>query len=176
MSNSGYLLLIFLGMSFTAVTALAQHKYYGRTVRRLAREHDEPGFVLVSGRGTGRLRGAIVILVLRTQDEVIRAATVMEGATVLARFKSRPDWVGLSARDPLPRCSTRVANAVADARSHVPGRGAPLRPRLRFTPPPRPATPPRPAAPARPAAPPDGSPCRPRPRPHPPASPARSCR
>ena len=46
----------------------------------------------------------------------------MEGATVLARFKERPDWVGLSARDDLPRCSPRLAKAVADARTHVPGR------------------------------------------------------
>ena len=46
----------------------------------------------------------------------------MEGATVLARFKERPDWVGLCARDDLPRCSPRLAKAVADARTHVPGR------------------------------------------------------
>jgi hypothetical protein len=46
----------------------------------------------------------------------------MEGATVLARFKQRPDWVGLSASDDLPRCSRRLAKAVADARTHVPGR------------------------------------------------------
>ena len=53
---------------------------------------------------------------------MIRAAAVMEGATVLARFKERPDWVGLAARDDLPRCSPRLAKAVADARTHVPGR------------------------------------------------------
>ena len=86
-------------MSLTAASGLAQHKYYTRTVRRLAREHDEPGCVLVSGRGKGRMRGAIAVLVLNKHDEVIRAAAVMEGATVLARFKERPDWVGLSARD-----------------------------------------------------------------------------
>jgi glucitol operon activator protein len=115
-------LLLFLAMSLTAASALAQHKYYTRTVRRLAREHDEPGCVLVSGRGKGRVRGAIAVLVLDKQTEVIRAAAVMEGATVLARFKQRPDWVGLCARDALPRCSPRLAKAVADARTHIPGR------------------------------------------------------
>jgi glucitol operon activator protein len=115
-------LLLFLAMSLTAVSALAQHKYYTRTVRRLAREYDEPGCVLVSGRGKGRVRGAIAVLVLEKQSEVIRAAAVMEGASVLARFKERPDWVGISARDDLPRCSPRLAKAVADARTHVPGR------------------------------------------------------
>jgi glucitol operon activator protein len=121
-NNIGYFLVVLLVMSLTAVGGLAQHRYYTRTVVRLAREHDEPGCVLVSGRGKGRLRGAIAVLVLHKDDEVVRAAAVMEGATVLARFKERPDWVGLSARDDLPQCSPRVARAVADARTHVPGR------------------------------------------------------
>jgi len=121
-NNTWTYLLLFAAMSLTAVSALAQHKYYTRTVRRLAREHDNPGYVLVSGRGKGRVRGAITVLVLDKQTEIIRAAAVMEGATVLARFKQRPDWVGLSARDDLPRCSPRLAKAVADARTHIPGR------------------------------------------------------
>jgi glucitol operon activator protein len=120
--STQYLLLVFLVMALTAVGGIAQHRYYTRTVGRLAREHDEPGCVLVSGRGKGRLRGAIVVLVLRKHDEVIRAAAVMEGATVLARFKERPDWLGLSARDALPGCSRPVAKAIADARTRVPGR------------------------------------------------------
>jgi len=120
--STEYLLLVFVVMMLTAVGGIVQHRYYTRTVGRLAREHNEPGCVLVSGRGKGRLRGAIVVLVLRKQDEVIRAAAVMEGATVLARFKERPAWVGLSARDDLPECSPRVAKAVAEARAHVPGR------------------------------------------------------
>ena len=119
-------LLLFVAMSLTAVSALAQHKYYTRTVRRLARENNDPGSVLVSGRGKGRVRGAIAVLVLDKQTEVIRAAAVMEGASVLARFKQRGDWVGLCARDDLPRCSPRLAQAVADARTHIPGRRRPV--------------------------------------------------
>jgi DNA-binding transcriptional regulator of glucitol operon len=91
-------------------------------VKRLAREHDEPGHILVTGRGKSRFRGAIAVLVLRKHDEVITAAAVMEGASVLARFKSRPDWVGRSAREPLPGASPRVAAAVAEARTRLPGR------------------------------------------------------
>jgi len=120
-------------VSLSAVSALAQHRYYTRTVRRLAGEHNRPDCVLVSGRGKSRLRGAIAILVLRKDDEQIQAAAVMQGATVLARFRDRPDWVGRSARDPLPDCTGRVAAAVADARTRVPGRRAPL-PRSRFLP------------------------------------------
>src|ERR1044072_3154488 len=109
-------------MSLTAVSALAQHKYYTRTVRRLARENTDPGRVLVRGRGKGRIRGAIAVLVLDKQTEAIQAAAVMEGASVLARFTQRPDWVGLCARDDPPKCSPRLAKAVADARTHIPGR------------------------------------------------------
>ena len=134
MNNTWFYLLLFLAMSLTAASGLAQHRYYTRTVRRLAREHDEPGCMLVSGRGKGRVRGAIAVLVLRRHDEVIRAAAVMEGATVLARFKERPDWVGLSARDDLPRCSPRAGQGGRrrpDARSRpsapdpCPGAGCP---------------------------------------------------
>ena len=120
MSNTQSFLIV-AAVLLTATSGLAQHKYYTRTVRRLAREHDEPGCVLVSGRGKSRFRGAIVVLVLRKHDEQIKAAAVMEGASVLARFKDRSDWVGLSARNPLPGCSPRLVAAVADARSHVPG-------------------------------------------------------
>ena len=114
--------VLFAMLSLTALGALAQHKYYVRTVRRLAREHDKPGCVLVSGRAKSRFRGAIAVLVLRRDDEVIEGAAVMEGASVLARFKDRTDWVGRPASGTLPRCSPRMATAVTEARSHVPSR------------------------------------------------------
>jgi glucitol operon activator protein len=120
--NATVFVLVVAIMSLTGISAIAQHKYYARTVKRLAREHDEPGHMLVTGRGKSRFRGAIAVIVLRTQDETIKAAVVMEGASVLARFKSRPDWVGRSARDPLPGASPSVSAAVAEARSQVPGR------------------------------------------------------
>jgi glucitol operon activator protein len=143
--NVWYFLFVLAVMSLTGVSALAQHKYYARTVRRLARAHDEPGCVLVSGRAKSRFRGAIVVLVLHRDDEVIRAASVMQGASVLARFTDRPDWVGLSARDPLPGASPRVTAAVADARSHIPGRRSAPVPATRFrgAPVPRPVGGPR---------------------------------
>ena len=136
MDNLQLFVVMLAVVSLSAVSALAQHRYYTRTVRRLAGEHNRPDCVLVSGRGKSRLRGAIAILVLRKDDEQIQAAAVMQGATVLARFRDRPDWVGLSARDPLPDCTGRVAAAVADARTRVPGRRAPL-PRSRFLPQPQ---------------------------------------
>jgi len=124
-NNLPFFLIVLAGVTLTAASAFAQHKYYARTIRRLAAAHDEPGCVLVSGRGKGRIRGAVVVLVLRAADEQIKAAAVMEGATVFTRFRDRPEWVGLSARDPLPDASPRLQIAVADARTRMPGRRAP---------------------------------------------------
>jgi glucitol operon activator protein len=131
-SNVPPFVLMVAVVLLTAVSGLAQHKYYSRTVRRIARAYDEPGCVLVSGRGKSWFRGAVVVLVLRKDDQVIRMAAVMEGASVLARFKDRPEWVGRSAREDLPRCSPRAAAAVADALTHMPGRRGALPQGMRF--------------------------------------------
>src|SRR3954462_13984145 len=97
MNSVQFFLVLVLAMSLTGVSTLVQHKYYARTVRRLAAAHDEPGNVLVSGRAKSRFRGAIAVLVLTGTDQRIRAAAVMEGSSVLARFKDRRDWQGLPA-------------------------------------------------------------------------------
>lgn len=122
----GFSLLLFTVLILSMLSALGQHKYYARTIRRLAREYNRPGLVLVSGQAKGRLRGAVVILVLQKKGEIIEAARLMEGASVLARFKDRRDWVGLAAAGPLPRCSERAAAAVAQARTRIPGKPVPL--------------------------------------------------
>jgi glucitol operon activator protein len=121
MSTPQFVLVLLIALSLTTGSALMQHKYYDRTVRRLASAHNEPGCAIVSGRAKGRWRGAIAVLVLGRQDQRIRGAAVMQGASVFARFKNRPDWVGMSARGPLPHCSPRLAAAIADACSRVPG-------------------------------------------------------
>jgi glucitol operon activator protein len=121
MSGVQFFVVMLAAMTLTGVSTLAQHRYYARTVRRLATAHDQRGYVLVSGRGKSRFRGAIAVLVMSREDRLIRAAAVMEGASVLARFKDRQDWVGLPARGDLPDCSPRLAAAVADACSRVPG-------------------------------------------------------
>jgi glucitol operon activator protein len=140
--NATVFMLVVAIMSLTGISAIGQHKYYARTVKRLACAHDEPGHILVTGRGKSRFRGAVVVLVLRRHDEVIKAAVVMEGASVLARFKDRQDWVGLSAREVLPGASPRVTAAVAQARTCIPGRRAPAMPRTRLVAPAaRPAVP-----------------------------------
>src|SRR3954468_4416020 len=121
MSTPQFILLLLIALSLTTGSALMQHKYYARTVRRLGSAHDEAGCAMGSGGAKARWRGAIAVLVLARQDQRIRGASVMQGASVFARFKNRPDWVGMSARGPLPHCSPRLAPAIADACSRVPG-------------------------------------------------------
>jgi len=121
MNSVQFFVLMLAAVTLTGVSTLAQHKYYARTVRRLATAHNDTGFVLVSGRGKTRFRGAIAVLVMSREDRLIRAAAVMEGASVLARFKDRDDWVGRTTHSALPDCSPCLAAAVTDACSRVPG-------------------------------------------------------
>ena len=133
MNNTWLYLLLFLAMSLTAASGLAQHRYYTRTVRRLAREHDEPGCMLVSGRGKGRVRGAIAVLVLRQARRGDPGGGGHGRRHRPGPLQGAPRLGGPSARDDLPRCSPRLAKAVADARTHVPGRRRPTPvPRARF--------------------------------------------
>src|SRR3954454_13775862 len=111
MSTPQFVLVLLIALSLTTGSALLQHKYYARTVRRLASAHKEPGCAIVSGRAKGRRRVTIDVLVLGREDQRIRGAAVMQGALVFARFKTRPAWVDLPSRGPLPHCSPRLAAA-----------------------------------------------------------------
>jgi glucitol operon activator protein len=121
MEYLGFTQLLLAALLLTTLGGLLHHRHYAKTVQRLAREYNRPGVVLVSGTARGRLRGAAVILVLRRDREVIERAYVMEGSSSLARFRDKKGWIGLSARQPLPSCSARLAEAVAAARTRIPG-------------------------------------------------------
>gem|GEM_PF-1222213 len=84
------LTLLLLGaLLLTMAFAHLQHRYYLRVVNHLAAAHRGPGRVLVSGISRGRLRGAVAILVVRRGDDVIERALVMEGSSILARFREQ---------------------------------------------------------------------------------------
>jgi glucitol operon activator protein len=121
MEYLGFTLLLLAALLLTTLGGLLQHRHYAKTVQRLAREYNRPGLVLVSGTARGRLRGAAVVLVLGRDGEVIKRAYVLEGSSSLARFRDKKEWIGLSAREPLPACSSRLADAVAAARKRIPG-------------------------------------------------------
>ncbi|WP_020671454.1 transcriptional regulator GutM [Amycolatopsis nigrescens] len=92
-----------------------QHLGYQRAVNRVATEENRAGVLLVTGRAKGRLRGAVVLLVLdRRRNEVVRALA-MEGASVFATIRERPDLRGPAAALASRATSKPLRRAVSDA-------------------------------------------------------------
>jgi len=89
------LTILLLGvLLLTMAFAHLQHRYYQRVVNHLAGEYRGPGRALVSGISRGRLRGAIAILVVQRDTDMIERALVMEGSSILARFREQPGLSG----------------------------------------------------------------------------------
>ncbi|ASR34853.1 transcriptional regulator [Prauserella marina] len=97
------------------ILSYRQHLGYQRAVNELATDENRSGVLLVSGRSKGRLRGAIVLLVIdRRRGEVIRASA-MEGSSVFASFKEREDLTGPVEGAEERAGSKALAKAVGDA-------------------------------------------------------------
>jgi glucitol operon activator protein len=109
-------LLLLGGFALTTVASMVQHRYYTRTVNRLAAEEHRAGVTLVSGRATGRFRGAVVLLLVRRSDNVVERAVAMQGTSVLARFRERPQLTGELSTATSRAASAVMARAVEDAR------------------------------------------------------------
>jgi glucitol operon activator protein len=111
------LALVLLGGFVASMAASTlQHRYYMRAVNRMAGEEHRAGVTLVSGRATGRFRGAVVLLLVRRTDEVVERAVAMQGASVLARFRERPALAGPLATAATRASSAAMTRAVEDAR------------------------------------------------------------
>ncbi|PXY27244.1 transcriptional regulator GutM [Prauserella muralis] len=86
--------LLLSGFVVAGILSYRQHLGYQRAVNELADAENRSGVLLVSGRAKGRLRGAIVLLAIdRRRGHVIRARA-MEGASVFAGFRERPELAG----------------------------------------------------------------------------------
>lgn len=113
--NNEFALLFGLALVLGAASAFLQHRAYSRAVNRLVQDYRGQTATLVSGRHKGKIRGAVVLLVVDDQDRHVIAAEAMLGMTVLARFRPIPALLG-------PVASTRdrargraLAAAVGDA-------------------------------------------------------------
>ncbi|QFU91774.1 transcriptional regulator GutM [Amycolatopsis sp. YIM 10] len=92
-----------------------QHLRYARVINQVAAEENRAGVLLVTGRAKGWRRGAVVLLVVdRRQDSVTRALA-MEGASVFARFRERPELNGPLGTLAERARSKAVAKAAAEA-------------------------------------------------------------
>lgn len=97
------------------VLAYFQQRHYSGEIGRLALANNSPSKSLVSGRNKGRVRGAVVILVVDRTTRKIVAARTMTGATSFARFKDAPELLG-SVQGVAERASSKkVAEAAAEA-------------------------------------------------------------
>lgn len=120
--------LLVAAMVASIVLSMWQQRRYLRVVNAMAREYKGPDRRLVSGRGKGRLRGAVVVLVIDTVQRTVLAARVMSGSTVLAKLRPAPGLEGSldTLRD---RASdTFVVKAIDDALRQLPTGDQPAAP------------------------------------------------
>ncbi|PRX48505.1 glucitol operon activator protein GutM [Prauserella shujinwangii] len=86
--------LLVAGFVVAGLLSYRQHLAYQRAVNALAAQENRGGMLLVSGRAKGRLRGAVVLLVIDRRRGTVTRAQAMEGSSVFARFRERPDLTG----------------------------------------------------------------------------------
>jgi len=87
MDQLGFIALLIFAIVLSFVFSYQQHRAYVGAIRELADDHDRNGVVVVSGRGKGFLRGCVVILAVDATTRRILEARVMQGSTVMARFR-----------------------------------------------------------------------------------------
>lgn len=71
-----------------------QQGRYARSVNAMVGEHRGPDRLLVTGRGLGKLRGTIVMLVVDDPGDEVIAARRLRGTTIFATAKDAPDLLG----------------------------------------------------------------------------------
>lgn len=74
--------------------SLWQHRRYTTEVNQLARQYAGQDLKLVSGRGKGRLKGAVVVLLVNPRAGKVVEARKMVGSTVFSRLGPAPELVG----------------------------------------------------------------------------------
>lgn len=87
MDQLGFIALLIFAIILSFAFSYQQHRAYVAAIRELADTHDRNGVVVVSGRGKGFLRGCVVLLAVDSTTRRVLEARVMEGSTVLARFR-----------------------------------------------------------------------------------------
>ncbi|TNC29472.1 transcriptional regulator GutM [Amycolatopsis alkalitolerans] len=92
-----------------------QHARYAQVVNAVADEENRSGALLVTGRAKGKFRGAVVLLVIDRRRHLVTRALAMEGASVFARFRERPELLGPVGSVESRTASKATAKAVKEA-------------------------------------------------------------
>lgn len=88
-------LFLFAALTVGMVLSFWQNRRYTAEAKRLARAHaGSANLRLVSGRGKGRLRGALVVLVVNPTVQRVVDASAMQGSTVFSQLHPAPQLVG----------------------------------------------------------------------------------
>ena len=93
--DPGFAIILVAALVLNVVLSIMQHRIYMGNAKRLQEQYaGRSDHFLVSGRGKGFLRGALVLLVIDGSRNQIVAARAMVGSTILVRFKDRPELLG----------------------------------------------------------------------------------
>jgi glucitol operon activator protein len=114
----GFGLLLLVALVMSVGFTLYQQRTYQNATKRLGLAYlGAKNHFLVSGRGKGFLRGAIVLLVVNGDTRRIVAAEAMIGSTALARFKPHPELVGDLDTAPHRATEKKLSEAIVYATS-----------------------------------------------------------
>lgn len=114
--DNGFALLLLVALLLGGALSYLQHRAYAAATRRMTAEYQgRDDMILVSGRGKGWTRGAVVLLVIDSITKRIVAAEAMVGVTIFARFRVRKELVGPLASAPKRAGEKRLAEAVESA-------------------------------------------------------------
>ena len=95
MDTTKFAIVLIAALMLNAVLSYLQVRVYDKVTRRLANDFGgNADFVLVSGRAKGLFRGAVLVLVIDSASGRVLAAEAMEGVSVMAKFRVRPDLLG----------------------------------------------------------------------------------
>jgi DNA-binding transcriptional regulator of glucitol operon len=93
--SPGFAIVLLGALAVAGVLSYLQHRAYTASTRRLVdRFRSNPRAVIVSGRGKGWSRGAVVLLAIDSSSRRVIAGEAMVGASVFARFHPREELEG----------------------------------------------------------------------------------
>lgn len=111
--DTGFAIILIGAIVLNVLLSIVQHRIYMGATRRMQVAYSGmKDHFLVSGRGKGILRGALVLLVIDATSNQIVAAEGMVGSTVMARFRPRPELLGLVTSAPSRAQNDHLLKAV----------------------------------------------------------------
>ena len=89
-----YAAILIGALVVSLMLGLWQQGRYARSVNAMVKQHHGRGRTLVTGRGLGKLRGTIVMLVIEDATDEVVAANKLRGTTIFATAKDAPELCG----------------------------------------------------------------------------------